>query len=225
MEPLRKQAGDGWIQEGPLLYRLTDERRPKNRDEIIVTMANSSRTEEARTRRAGELLDAIRAAAPQAVHPENIREGAPYDNPEFEQLARDMGVWGTAQSAVCAQFWLAATPAADAPVVLPEPVGWFHRHSKECKNGEVCNYRIAPADKKDGWEEFLLYTEQQVRALLATGGQAQEADAKDAARYRFLRDGEWRDTDLEPFIRLQLNTLWDAKIDAARKQGANHDNS
>ena len=43
---------------------------------------------------------------------------------------------------------------------------------------------------------------------------------KDAARYRFLRDGEWRDTDLEPFIRLQLNTLWDAKIDAARKQGA-----
>ena len=45
--------------------------------------------------------------------PENIREGAPYDNPAFEQLARDMGVWGTAQSAVCAQFWLAATqPAA-----------------------------------------------------------------------------------------------------------------
>ena len=39
---------------------------------------------------------------------------------------------------------------------------------------------------------------------------------EDAARYRFLRDGEWRDTDLEPFIRLQLNTLWDAKIDAAR---------
>lgn len=42
---------------------------------------------------------------------------------------------------------------------------------------------------------------------------------EDAARYRFLRDGEWRDTDLEPFIRLQLNTLWDAKIDEARKQG------
>ena len=41
---------------------------------------------------------------------------------------------------------------------------------------------------------------------------------EDAARYRFLRDGEWRDTDLEPFIRLQLNTMWDAKIDAARKQ-------
>ena len=44
--------------------------------------------------------------------------------------------------------------------------------------------------------------------------QAQE-DAKGAERYRFLRDGEWRDTELEPFIRLQLNALWDSKIDAA----------
>ena len=50
-----------------------------------------------------------------------------------------------------------------------------------------------------------------------------QGDALDAVRYRFLRDGEWRGTDLEPFIRLQLNTLWDAKIDAARKQGENHD--
>ena len=66
VEPLHKQAEDGWIQDGPLLYRLTDERRPRNRDEINVTMANSSRTEEARTRRAGELLDAVRATAPQA---------------------------------------------------------------------------------------------------------------------------------------------------------------
>ena len=67
VEPLRKQAEDGWIQDGFLLYRLTDEPRPRNRDEIIVAMANSSRTKEARTRRASELLDAIRAAAPQAV--------------------------------------------------------------------------------------------------------------------------------------------------------------
>ena len=63
VEPLRKQAEDGWIQDGHLLYRLTDGHRPRNRDEINVTMANSSRTEEARTRRAGELLDAIRAPA------------------------------------------------------------------------------------------------------------------------------------------------------------------
>lgn len=46
-------------------------------------------------------------AAPMQI-PENIREGEPYDNPAFEALARALGVWGTAQSAVCAQFWIAA---------------------------------------------------------------------------------------------------------------------
>ena len=39
---------------------------------------------------------------------------------------------------------------------------------------------------------------------------------EDAARYRFLRDGDWREHDkLESIIRLQLNKLWDAAIDAA----------
>ena len=39
----------------------------------------------------------------------------------------------------------------------------------------------------------------------------------DAERYRYLRDGDWREhEELESVIRLQLNTLWDAKIDAAR---------
>ena len=61
-----------------------------------------------------------------------------------------------------------------------------------------------------------------IKALPAARAPADNV-LEDAARYRFLRDGEWRDTDLEPFIRLQLNTLWDAKIDAARKQGENHD--
>ena len=61
-----------------------------------------------------------------------------------------------------------------------------------------------------------------IKALPAARAPADSVQ-EDAARYRFLRDCEWRDTDLEPFIRLQLNTLWDAKIDAARKQGANHD--
>ena len=52
---------DGWLQDGALLYRLTDERKPQNRDEINVTMADGSRSEASRTRRAGELLDRIRA--------------------------------------------------------------------------------------------------------------------------------------------------------------------
>lgn len=49
----------------------------------------------------------ISAATPVQL-PENLREGEPYDNPAFEALARALGVWGTAQSAVCAQFWIAA---------------------------------------------------------------------------------------------------------------------
>ena len=68
---------------------------------------------------------------------------------------------------------------------------------------------------------FDLYEESPHTARLESA----QADSvqEDAARYRWLREGEWRDTDLEPFIRLQLNTLWDAKIDAARKQGATND--
>ena len=38
----------------------------------------------------------------------------------------------------------------------------------------------------------------------------------DAARYRWLRDNDWHaDKDLGPVIRLQLNAIWDVKIDAA----------
>lgn len=53
---------DGWLQEAGLLYRLTDGIRPENRDEINVTMADGSRSPEARARRASELLNLIRAS-------------------------------------------------------------------------------------------------------------------------------------------------------------------
>ena len=52
---------DGWLHSSGMLYRLTDERRPKNCDEINVTMADGSRSLESRSRLAGELLDCIRA--------------------------------------------------------------------------------------------------------------------------------------------------------------------
>ena len=65
-------------------------------------------------------------------------------------------------------------------------------------------------------KEFLKgYATEYARTAIAASA-PEDSVQEDAARYRFLRDGEWRDTDLEPFIRLQLNTLWDAKIDAAR---------
>ena len=41
-------------------------------------------------------------------------------------------------------------------------------------------------------------------------------DARDAARYRWLRDNDWRnDEKMDPVIRLHLNAIWDEKIDAA----------
>ena len=55
---------DGWLHSGPMLYRLTNERNPQNRDEIQVTMADGSRSLESRGRRASELLGQIRAAPP-----------------------------------------------------------------------------------------------------------------------------------------------------------------
>ena len=53
---------NAWLQDGHMLYRLTDEHNPRNRDEIIVTMADGSRTEQARNKCASEILRAISAA-------------------------------------------------------------------------------------------------------------------------------------------------------------------
>jgi hypothetical protein len=64
--PVQPVASDGWLQSGGLLYRLTDGRKPQNRDEINVTMAEGSRSVDSITRRAGELLDRIRATPPAA---------------------------------------------------------------------------------------------------------------------------------------------------------------
>lgn len=55
----------------------------------------------------------------------------------------------------------------------------------------------------------------ELQAQLLLMKERNDALEKDAARYQWLRDGDWRDSDLEPVIRLQLNELWDEKIDAA----------
>ena len=48
--------------------------------------------------------------------PENIREGAPYDNARFEELCREHDIWGTAESAMCAVFWRTAIQQAAGAV-------------------------------------------------------------------------------------------------------------
>jgi hypothetical protein len=61
----RTAQDDPWLRDRSLLYRLTDERHPQNRDEINVTMANGSRSDAAREARAVELLSLLSEAAPQ----------------------------------------------------------------------------------------------------------------------------------------------------------------
>lgn len=71
--PKTPVANSGWMRSGALLYRLTDDRKPVNRDEIRVTMADGSRTDEACSRLAGELFDMLAAApAAQMSHLETI---------------------------------------------------------------------------------------------------------------------------------------------------------
>ena len=123
------------------------------------------------------MIDAMLAAAPQPPEaapvqmPENLREGEPYDNPAFEALARSLGVWGTAQSAVCAQFWLASTPAQS--VVLPEPALYVSggQLEKHCDPEDTNGGSYIPARKTAaGLFTAPLYTYQQVRTILAQHG-------------------------------------------------------
>ena len=58
----QEDAG-GWMRDGGMLYRLTDERRPTNFDEIRVTMANGSRDTGQLSAQAERLL--VMLAAPQ----------------------------------------------------------------------------------------------------------------------------------------------------------------
>ncbi len=105
-------------------------------------------------------------------------------------------------------------------------------------HGQAPASRKPKADSVDyvtEWAVTLWKGRERIRKeLRASHGQAQAApqtspaaqgDALDAARYRYLRDGDWREHEkLESVIRLQLNTLWDETIDAARaaQEGKSH---
>ena len=72
------------------------------------------------------------------------------------------------------------------------------------------------------WADYLAARVQRFMSATPQPSPTAQADSvlEDAARYRYLRDGDWREHEaLESVIRLQLNTLWDAKIDAAMKEG------
>lgn len=101
------------------------------------------------------------AAQTQAVA-ENIREGAPYDDPRFEALCREHGIWGTAQAALCAVFWrqAVAMPAIPEQDRAFEIVSAWLRHRKTAANGaqlasmcELAMFVLAASPQAAGQQE------------------------------------------------------------------------
>ena len=87
------------------------------------------------------------------------------------------------------------TPQADSQ---PAPTDWYEGITE--KHFDLAIHKAIQRD----------------RAARATADSVLE----DAARYRYLRDGDWREHEkLESVIRLQLNALWDETIDAAVNKG------
>ena len=133
---------DGWLQDGGLLYRLTDDGSPQNRDEINVTMADGSRSPEARARRAGELLDRIRAGSqvqaredwrpgPHEVHSLPPKQPAPVQPVAH---VNDNGVvhaagypWGEKENLRPLVFGDTAPPAQPA---APQVYGWVRMNGQ-----------------------------------------------------------------------------------------------
>lgn len=74
---------------------------------------------------------------------------------------------GAALLAVVAEYQQAARRAPAAPVVLPEPDAYLYT------SGNHRSVSLGQSDMAEGTEQQALYTERQVRALLATAGQAQ----------------------------------------------------
>lgn len=98
---------------------------------------------------------------------------------------------------------------SDAQVVLPESVP-----SGMCLVNAGALQMVINALRRDA-EEGKVVRGEMADELLASVEQAQ-ADALDAARYRFLRDTCWSsDKELATVISLQMNKIWDEKIDEA----------
>ena len=84
---------DGWLRNGALLYRLTDERRPANFDEIRVTMANGSRDIGQMSAQAERLLVMLTAPQPAPGAPTQAGEYQP-SSADMVMAALDTEEWG-----------------------------------------------------------------------------------------------------------------------------------
>lgn len=112
---------------------------------------------------------------------------------------------------------------ADAHAAIESKAGWEWKREADRLRAEVekiRGYEVAPMEAKVSGlrAELQNAAKAALDAVALSCEKEREADALrvDAERYRWLRDKPWRDNDeLEPVIRLQLNALWDDKIDAA----------
>lgn len=116
-EPKATVPADGWLQDGSLLYRLTDGHRPENRDEINVTMADGWRSPAVRERRAAQLLDRIRGNHAAAMAP---------DVDALAQFIRQVDGKHTMGAGALAQHICDWLPGAQeqAPATPPEAGVW-----------------------------------------------------------------------------------------------------
>lgn len=104
-----------WLQENTLIYRLTDDVRPVNCDEINVTMADGSRSMEKRTERAAEILNLLQGVSRVTV--ENPLGLKKFSALEFINTDEELDAYVAEQvdEAIKAHTAGAATPAAPAP--------------------------------------------------------------------------------------------------------------
>ncbi len=137
----------------------------------------------------------------------------------IDEAARDVGKWLNERpnrpidlrhvAMLCAHATAAHQQEAQ------EPVAWMTQEGDRVTTAKTMN-----AARRDGGAmltSLRSYSVALVRAAAPQPSPTAQGDALDAARYRYLRDGDWRENDkLESIILLQLNSLWDAAIDDAR---------
>ena len=112
-------------------------------------------------------------------------------NKELEAMLESVGAGGVSAQRVTQGKDHIAQPLemVAAPGVLPEPEAYLFQHEETGQTMFVEAHQVEwgfEANNPRLQKISGVYTEQQVRELLATGGQPQ-ADAQDAERYRFIK--------------------------------------
>lgn len=139
---------------------------------------------------------------PDPEAPKNLREGEPYNDPKFEELARTYGIWGTAQAALCAQFWQAARRAPAAPVTqgLREAAqrahDWMESQADSQSKGNFHSFDLlCLRQERDALAEALAAAPQPPEAEPVQLPEPQaEIEVRSMKTYLDLSIHEWRDT-------------------------------